>query len=60
MIFDKIKASFRAVKRDVNMLKENVSEWVIYLNSNQREMRQELMELKKRVRKLESEALLRA
>ena len=60
MFFDKIKRSFKAVKRDMNALKANVSEWVIYLNKNQKEMKYEILELKQRVRKLESEALLRA
>ena len=59
MFFDKIKRSFKAVKRDMNALKANVSEWVIYLNKNQKEMKYEILELKQRVRKLESEALLK-
>lgn len=59
MIFDKIKASFRAVKLDINALKSNVSGWVIYLNKNQRDMRVELQSLKQRIRKLETEAYVR-
>lgn len=59
MIFNKIKTSFRAVKRDMNALKYSVSEWVVYLNSNQRAMKAELAVLKQRVRELESEAYLK-
>ena len=59
MFFDKIKQSFKAVKKDMNALKENVSDWVIYLNKNQREMKLEILELKQRVRKLESELYLK-
>lgn len=59
MFSDKIKRSFRAVKRDMIGLKANVSDWVIYLNKNQREMRVELRGLRERVRKLETEAYVR-
>lgn len=59
MIFNKIKKSFRAVKRDMNALKFNVSEWVVYLNANQRAMKAELAVLKQRVRELESESYLK-
>ena len=59
MIFDKIRKSFKAVKKDMNALRSSVSEWVIYLNRNQRKMRVELRSLKQRVRKLETEAYIK-
>ena len=55
MLFSKIKESFKMAKREVSALKHGTSDWIMFLNSNQSEMKVKLYELDKRLRKLESE-----
>ena len=54
-MFSKIKNSFKRAKNDINALKQSANSWVLFLNSNQSEMKVKLYELDKRLRKLESE-----
>ena len=50
-----IKKAFKRVKADVLGLKNSVNEWILFLNSNQREMKRKLHELERRLAKLESD-----
>ncbi len=50
-----IKEAFNAVRRDVNELKRSMTEWVLFLNNNQRDMKIRLYELEKKVKQLEFE-----
>ena len=54
-MFSKIKNAFKRAKNDINALKQSTNSWVLFLNSNQSEMKVKLYELDKRLRKLESE-----
>ncbi|MCX8147270.1 MAG: hypothetical protein N3D84_02285 [Candidatus Woesearchaeota archaeon] len=53
--FSNVKESFRKIKKDIDELKESMNSWVVFLNSNQREMKQKIYELDKRLRELEME-----
>ncbi len=50
-----VKEAFDAAKRDVNELKRSMTEWVLFLNNNQRDAKIRLIELEKKVRQLELE-----
>lgn len=51
----KIKASFRKIGKDMKELKSSVNEWVLFLNSNQRGLKQRVYELERKVRMLEAQ-----
>lgn len=51
----RIKKSFKNAKKDVLGLKNSMNEWILFLNSNQREMKRRILELEKRVSKMETE-----
>ena len=53
--FSNVKKSFRKVKKDMVELRNSVNEWIVFLNSNQKEIKQRLYELEKRVAELEME-----
>ena len=55
MFFSKIKNSFKRAKKDICALKRSTNDWVLFLNSNQSEIKVKLYELDHRLRKLESE-----
>jgi len=55
----KIKNSFRAAKKDVNGLRRSVNDWIMFLNSNQTDIKVKLREIDQRLRKLESELEIR-
>jgi len=55
MFFKKIKNSFRKAKSDMNALRISINDWILYLNSNQNDMKVKLRELDQRLRKLEYE-----
>jgi polyhydroxyalkanoate synthesis regulator phasin len=56
MLFDdKVRKSFKGVKRDMTGLKQSVHDWVLYLNTNQRAMLDRVERLERRVKKLEAE-----
>ena len=55
MFFKKIKNSFRKAKSDMNALRMSINDWILYLNSNQNDMKVKLRELDQRLRKLEYE-----
>lgn len=56
---EKVRLSFKAVKKDITGLKQSVHDWVLHLNSNQKEMEKRLEALERRVRMLETEKKLR-
>jgi hypothetical protein len=49
-----VKKAFKRVKEDVLSLKTSVNEWILFLNSNQRTMKLQLVALEKKVAKLEA------
>ena len=55
---DKIKISFKAVRKDITGLKRSVHDWVLHLNSTQTELTKRVEQLEKRVRMLETEKRL--
>jgi len=55
---DRIKLSFKAVKKDITGLKKSVHDWVLHLNSNQMELAKRVEQLEKKVRVLETEKKL--
>ena len=52
---DKLRASFKMVKRDMTGIKQSVHDWVLFLNTNQRAMLERVDRLERRVKKLEAE-----
>ncbi len=57
---EKVQISFKAVKKDITGLKQSVHDWVLHLNSNQKEMEKRLEALERRVRMLETEKKLQS
>ncbi|MFC1754347.1 hypothetical protein ACFL96_13310 [Thermoproteota archaeon] len=53
--FDKTKKTFKRIRDEITDLRNSMNEWIVFLNSNQREMRMKIIELDKRVRELEME-----
>ncbi|MBT5022611.1 hypothetical protein HOK51_03465 [Candidatus Woesearchaeota archaeon] len=51
----KIKKAFKRAKQEMLGLKDSLNEWVLFLNSNQREMKRKMIEMEKRLARLESE-----
>lgn len=49
----KVRQSFRNMKKDVTELKNSLNEWILFLNSNQRDLKQRVYELERKVRQLE-------
>lgn len=58
VVFDftgKIKQSFKKAGKDIAELKRSMNEWILFLNSSQRDLKQRVYELERKVRILESE-----
>lgn len=55
MFFEKIKNSFKKVKKDVESLRQSTNDWVVFLNRNQADIKIKIYELENRIRKLEAE-----
>jgi len=54
MIFqNKLKKAFRAVRRDMNVLRYGLNEWTIHLDTNQRQLLDRVKKLEKKVKELE-------
>ncbi|PIN87343.1 hypothetical protein COV19_00480 [Candidatus Woesearchaeota archaeon CG10_big_fil_rev_8_21_14_0_10_44_13] len=51
----KVANSFRKMKKEVMELKQSLNEWILFLNSNQRDMKQRIYELERKVRLLEAD-----
>ena len=52
---DNVKESFKKMKEDITQLRNSVNEWIVFLNSGQREMKRKIYDLDRRVRELEME-----
>lgn len=52
---ENVRESFKKMKTDIVGLRNSVNEWIVFLNSNQREMKRKIYELDKRLRELEME-----
>jgi len=52
---ENVRGSFKKMKDDIVGLRNSVNEWIVFLNSNQREMKRKIYELDKRLRELEME-----
>lgn len=53
MVSNKVKQAFKAVKKDINELKASATDWILFLNRDQRDMKVKLRELDQRLRELE-------
>ena len=53
--FGNVKNSFRKMKDDVAELRNSVNDWIVFLNSNQRDLKVKVYELDRRLRELEME-----
>ncbi|GEM_PF-2356752 len=49
----KIRGSFLNAKMDVDNLKQSMSDWIIFLDHNQRDMKERIKVLEDRLRRLE-------
>ena len=54
---DIVKESFSKAKNDVNLMREEISDWIRYFDLRQRELIVEIKELKEKIAKLEEEKL---
>jgi hypothetical protein len=52
---ENVRESFKKMKDDIVGLRNSMNEWIVFLNSNQREMKRKIYELDRRVRELEME-----
>lgn len=59
MFGKRLKRAFLLVKNDIEGLKSNANDWIIYLNSNQRKLKTRVAELERKLAKLEKEDLIR-
>jgi len=50
---NKVKNSFRKLKMDILSLKENIGEWIMFLDSNQRDLQLRVKDLEKKIEYLE-------
>lgn len=53
--FSKTRASFRRIRQDMADLRNSVNEWIVFLNSGQKQMQQRIDEMDQRLRELEME-----
>ena len=56
---NKIKASFSRVKADIEGFKYNVTDWLIFLNGNQRNLFSRIDRLEKKLKDLEEKIELK-
>jgi uncharacterized protein Yka (UPF0111/DUF47 family) len=54
----KVKKSFKNVKRDIDSLRQNVNEWVVYLDGKEEQIEKRLDKIEDRMDRLE-EAMFR-
>jgi hypothetical protein len=50
-----VKVSFTLAKIDVENFKNSVSDWILFLDENQRSMKEKINELESKLRKIETE-----
>lgn len=51
----KIKQSFKRIGKDMKELKQSLNEWILFLNSGQRDLKQRVYELERKVKAIEAE-----
>ena len=49
----KVIASFKAMKNDVLKMKDNVADWIMFLDANQRDLQKRVAELESKIAMLE-------
>jgi hypothetical protein len=55
MLFpNRAKKAFRAVKKDIAIFKQNINEWIQFLNTGQRDLDMRVKMLEKRIEQLET------
>lgn len=54
---EKVKKAFKRAKKDIEALKESVNEWILFLNGEQRDLKMRVIELEKRLNRLEMNKL---
>lgn len=50
-----VKVSFTLAKMDVENFKNSISDWILFLDENQRSMKERINELESRLRRIETE-----
>jgi len=50
---EKVRNAFRKVSKDIKITLRSTTEWIWFLNNNQRDMKIKIIELEKRIRELE-------
>jgi hypothetical protein len=50
-----VRVSFTLAKIDVENFKNSVSDWILFLDENQRSMKEKINELESKLRKIETE-----
>lgn len=50
---ERVKKAFKRVKNDMGALKDSVNEWILFLNGEQRDLKMRVIELEKRLHRLE-------
>lgn len=61
MIFletDMVKKSFRKVREDIDALRSNLTEWLVFLNGRQKEQEERIKKLERRLFELEQERVI--
>ena len=53
----RVVASFNRVREDMGAFKRSVTDWILYLDSNQREMQQRIVALEREVEELKKQRL---
>ena len=48
-----VKNSFRKLKRDISALKENLGEWIMFLDTNQKDLQARVKELERKIKYME-------
>ncbi|MEM0231478.1 MAG: hypothetical protein QW471_01010 [Candidatus Woesearchaeota archaeon] len=51
---NKVRFSFAVAKQDVENLKNSVSDWILFLDANQRELKERIRVLEAKMRMLET------
>ncbi len=49
----KVKRSFRRVKEDMNKLKNNINDWIIFIDGKERKLEKDIERLEMRIERIE-------
>ncbi len=55
----KVKNAFRTIKMDILSLKENIGEWIMFLDTNQRDLQLRVKDLERKIEYLERFQMIR-